>query len=136
MIKKIRISVSVLGLIVLFSIVFNSIVNAMQIDINMNRSFYETFSGGRRVEYHTGNIIPTDDVSGRAGKSLEAYANRPTYVKVEVKGISGGIGRHYTSHSNDNGDTWVYTPWTDDPNDDDTAEYAKYWFNGYIIELR
>lgn len=51
MIKKIRISVSVLGLIVLFSIVFNSIVNAMQIDINMNRSFYETFSGGRRVEY-------------------------------------------------------------------------------------
>ncbi|MFM1524320.1 MULTISPECIES: hypothetical protein [Helcococcus] len=64
MIKKIINKIGLFGIIVLISITFNSIVNAMQMDINMNRSFYYTFSGGKRVEYHTGNIIPTDDVNG------------------------------------------------------------------------
>lgn len=136
MIKKFLRNSIVLGLVVFVSLLTNTIVNATVYDINMNKSYSNIFSNGKKVEYHVGNIIPTDDVSGRAGKSLEAYAGRSNYLKVEVKGVSGGYGRRSASHTNRNGDTWFHTQWTNDPFDDDTAEYAKYWINGTLIELR
>ena len=121
--------------VVFVSLITANIVSARVIDINMSRSYSGNFSGNI-VEYHTGNIIPTDDVSGRAGKTLAAYSGNGATISVQVKGVSGGISSRSRSHPNNNGDTVFYTSWTDDPYNDDSAEYAKYTFNGTVIELR
>jgi len=105
----------------------------MDVDVNMNIAFSHLYTGGLRCRYDTGTIWPTDDVSGQAEKSVSAYSGDFVWLSATVKGVSGDIGFKYHSEYCTDGDTWVYSGWTNDINNDDTAEYALYDFQGYTI---
>lgn len=105
----------------------------MDVDVNMNNGFSHLYSGGLRCRYDTGTFIPTDDVSGQSEKSVTAYSGDYVWLSVTVKGVSGDSDYKYHSEYCTDGDSWVYSGWTNDINNDDTAENAVYNFQGYTI---
>lgn len=105
----------------------------MSIDVNMNNAFSDLYSGGLRCRYDTGTNWPTDDVSGQAEKSVAAYSGDYVWLSATVKGVSGYSGYEFNSEYCTDGDSWVYSGWTNDINNDNTAENALYNFQGYTI---